>query len=124
MGYDTNFIGKFKLNKTLDLKTYRQLEDIQDVRHEGATAIPNVGIWCKWAPTKDGDAIEWNGNEKFYDYVEWIKYLITAILAPKDYVLNGQVEWQGEDHDDRGLICIKDNVVSIKYAKIIWEDNP
>jgi hypothetical protein len=72
------------------------------------------GLWCKWTPNEDGTAIEWDGREKFYNYVEWIKYIIDKILSPRGYVLNGEVKWYGEDRDDEGIICIVDNVVTTK----------
>jgi len=70
------------------------------------------GLWCKWAPTEDGAGIEWNGMEKFYDYTEWLAYLIDHFLEPAGYVLNGEVEWQGEEPDDIGKLVVKDNQVS------------
>jgi len=27
------------------------------------------GLWCQWIPSDDGTAIEWDGGEKFYEYV-------------------------------------------------------
>jgi hypothetical protein len=78
------------------------------------------GLWCQWIPTEDGTAIEWDGNEKFYNYVEWIEYIINW-LKPKGYVVNGEVEWQGEDSDDFGKIVVVDNVVSIKIGKKTFE---
>ena len=70
------------------------------------------GLWCQWVPTEDGWHLEWDGNEKFYNYVEWLEYLIEKILAPKGYVLNGTIDWQGEDFNDRGTITVADNVVT------------
>lgn len=68
-------------------------------------------LWCRWKPNEDGTAIEWDGGEKFYDYVDWIIYIIDKILAPNGYVLNGEVKYQGEDIDDRGKIVIINNEV-------------
>jgi len=73
------------------------------------------GLWCQWVPTEDRMGIEWDGNEKFYHYTEWIKYLIEKILSPRGYILNGTVKWQGEDMDDRGKIEIVDNKVHKVY---------
>jgi hypothetical protein len=70
------------------------------------------GLWCQWVPSPDGTAIVWDEGEKFYDYVEWLQYLIEHFLAPWGYKLNGTVKWYGEDHDDRGRIVVKDNVVT------------
>jgi hypothetical protein len=69
------------------------------------------GLWCQWVPTKDGMSIEWDGNEKFYYYTEWIKYLIKSILGPRGYILNGTVSYQGEDSSDNGEIIITNNIV-------------
>lgn len=80
------------------------------------------GLWCQWVPTKDGKFIEWDGSEKFYEYVEWLKYLIAKVLAPRGYILNGEVEWQGEDNSDRGIIVVKNNVVSKRRGKFVWDE--
>ena len=79
------------------------------------------GLWCQWVPTQDNNGIEWDGGEKFYHYVEWLSYIIEHFLMPWGYVLNGEVEWFGEDHSDRGKIVVANNVVSTKTAKIVWE---
>jgi len=78
-------------------------------------------LWCQWTPNEDGTAIEWDGGEKFYNYVEWIEYLIEKILAPRGYVLNGEVNWYGEDRSDEGIICITDNFVTTKTVKKTYE---
>jgi hypothetical protein len=79
------------------------------------------GLWCHWVPNSEGTAIIWDGGEKFYEYVDWIEYLIENFLKPWGYVLNGEVEWIGEDSGDRGMIAIINNVVRIKVAKITYE---
>ncbi len=79
------------------------------------------GLWCLWAPTEDGQAIEWNGGEKFYCYAEWLTYLIDHFLKPWGYVLNGEVEWSGEDRGDIGKLVVSDNAVTAKAGKISYE---
>ena len=70
------------------------------------------GLWCQWRPSDDGMEIEWDGGEKFYDYNIWLKYIIKNFLQPKGYVLNGEVQWEGEDRGDSGIIFVKDNMVN------------
>ena len=70
-------------------------------------------LWLQWVPTEDGLGIEWDGGEKFYEYVEWLKYIIDKILAPKGYVLNGRVHFQGEDSSDFGYIVVTNNGVTV-----------
>lgn len=69
------------------------------------------GLWCQWVPNKSGTAIQWDGGEKFYHYVEWLEYIIKNFLAPKGYVLNGEVDFQGEDDSDQGTIIVRNNEV-------------
>lgn len=70
------------------------------------------GLWCQWVT--DGETIFWDGGEKFYHYVQWIKYMISNFFIPWGYKLNGTVEWQGEEPSDRGDIIITDNNVQTK----------
>ena len=83
---------------------------ILDYNREPST---QPGLWCQWVPTEDNDGIEWNGTEKFYDYVPWLRYLIDHFLKPWGYRLDGLVRWSGEEVSDIGLIEVKDNVVHV-----------
>jgi hypothetical protein len=71
------------------------------------------GLWCQWIPNEEGTAISWDGAEKFYYFIEWIQYIVENFLNTWDYVLNGEVSWVGEDYEDKGIILIKDNAVTI-----------
>lgn len=79
------------------------------------------GLWCHWEPL--GDALAWDGKEKFYDFVEWLEYLIATFLGPWGYQLNGDVYWTGEDDEDRGLIRVTDNRVRVALAQITYTFN-
>ena len=76
------------------------------------------GLWCQWNPSEDGTEIAWDGSEKFYNYIEWIQYLIATFLAPWGYKVNGEVVWQGEDTGDVGVIEIVDNEVYV-HEKVV-----
>lgn len=80
------------------------------------------GLWCQWRPNEDGTALEWDGGEKFYCYVEWLQYLIDNVLAPKGYKLTGTVEWHGDEHGDMGQIVVKNNKVKILTAQITFKE--
>lgn len=79
------------------------------------------GLWCQWI-VEDGELF-WNGGEKFYHYTEWLEYLIKHFFAPWGYKLNGQIRYQGEDSDDRGVIYVKDNAVQ-QVADVITQPEP
>ena len=70
------------------------------------------GLWCQWII--NGDCLEWDGGEKFYNYIEWLEYLIKHFFKPLEYVLNGDISWQGEDEEDFGNIHVVDNVITVQ----------
>lgn len=70
------------------------------------------GLWCQWI-VKNRKYLQWDGGEKFYKYTEWLEYLIKNFIAPKGYVLNGKVSYQGEDVDDKGFIEVVNNKVIV-----------
>lgn len=94
--------------------------DMTGVPEHGQNTPPKTqpGLWCQWTPErgegKDPDVIKWDGGEKFYEYVAWIKYIIERILKPRGYTLTGSVMWQGEEMGDRGRITIRKNKVTVK----------
>ena len=90
--------------------SFGQDHETNVVDYNGAPST-QPGLWCQWTPTSDLMGIEWDGGEKFYNYTEWLVYLINKVLAPNGYVLNGVVEWDGEDRGDIGTITVIDNKV-------------
>lgn len=71
-------------------------------------------LWLQWTPTRDKQGLKWDGNEKFYHYVEWLEYLIANVLKPRGYTVSGAVKWRGEDFNDIGTITVIDNKVQVK----------
>jgi hypothetical protein len=70
-------------------------------------------------PTEDGSGIKWNEMEKFYEYTEWLNYIIVHFLTPWGIKISGEVRFQGEDSDDRGVVRIVDGVAVRKCDQII-----
>ena len=63
-------------------------------------------------PSEDGTTLAWDKGEKFYDYTEWLQYIVKHFLIPWGMTLNGEVQWRGEDVDDRGTIYAVNNEVT------------
>ena len=100
------------------------------------------GLWCQWIPGRLGDYLEWNGAEKFYFAEEWMKYIIHNLLAPSarpyidahidedprlasftaNHTLNGEIEAQGEDPDDRWKLIVVDNKVMVSRAVVSYSE--
>jgi hypothetical protein len=75
-------------------------------------------LWCQWTTNDDGTKLMWDGGEKFYSYVEWLKYLIEHFFKPWNVTLNGTIMWQGESVGDVGKIVVKNNGVTTKNFEI------
>ena len=162
MGYTTDFVGRFILNRKLDDKLAKYLRDFSDTRHmrrdlpkdkygvegefyvaPGANTLgsdtdgkdpykdkiidhnqqPHTqpGLWCQWIPSEDLMGIEWDGGEKFYNYVEWLEYINKNFLIPNNYYIRGRIRWQGEDTQDTGMI-IADGMNGIRTTGLVDPD--
>ena len=95
-------------------------ESSSDVLDSNRPPATQPGLWCQWEINEDGDLV-WDGGEKFYEYVEWLQYMIDNFFKRWGYVLNGSIEWSGEDRDDLGCIDVKDNVVTTLRGQVIYE---
>lgn len=148
MGYTTDFTGKISIEPPLSVKEMQFINKFAETRRMDCTQGPyyvdrggmcgqatdsNVinsngppagqpGLWCQWI-SNDGDSLEWNGTEKFYDSVEWMEYIITHFLGSspvarpelyflQGHVLNGSIAAQGESYDDRWTLTVVDNKVT------------
>jgi len=93
---------------------------------EGENKNGQPGLWCQWEIVDngaDGCYLQWDGGEKFYNYVEWLKYLIKTFFKPWGVVLNGEIYWNGEDREDLGCIVVKDNKVKTRAAEISYRES-
>jgi hypothetical protein len=87
------------------------------------------GLWCQWTIQDGGDhgeedgtqVLAWDGGEKFYEYIAWLKYYINKFFEPWGIKLNGEVTWEGEDSEDFGKIVVVDNVVKILEGKKVYQ---
>ena len=80
------------------------------------------GLWCQWTVGDDDQTIKWDGGEKFYYYVEWLRYLIQHFIGFWGYKLNGEVSWEGERSGDMGQIVVRDNVITTRVWRVFFED--
>lgn len=81
------------------------------------------GLWCQWELQDDNQTIMWDGGEKFYYYTEWMEYLISRILEPRGYVVNGEITWAGEESGDVGKIKVVNNNVKEIEGRIVYEED-
>lgn len=123
MGYSTDLFGVVKFDKQLTIDQKKELDDFAEARHGGDTR-PYVDVpsfYCQWIPTADGWGLEWDGGEKFYNYVGWLEHLIKKFFIPWGIKLNGEIEWEGEESGDLGKIIVTNNVVEVKEGRVVYE---
>jgi hypothetical protein len=135
------YLKKFNATRRIDCKQgpyyvdrggFHGQEDGPDVIDYNSPPEGQPGLWCHWVPTADGTGIEWDEGEKFCDAAEWMKYLIDhfcgeAPLAKSQlpflnsHCLNGEIEAQGEDCDDRWKLIVKDNEVMVADGEVVYQ---
>lgn len=75
-------------------------------------------LWLHWSPTEDREGIAWDNGSTFYNYIEWLEYIVEHFLEPWGYTLSGRVDWQGEDEEDKGFIQVIANKVYVNATDI------
>jgi hypothetical protein len=91
-----------------------------NITHYNDSPSTQPGLWCQWIIKQErfpqrmsiggqetivtNNYLQWDGGEKFYDYVEWLDYLIARVFDPYEIKLMGDISWEGEDTDDVGEI--------------------
>lgn len=107
--------GEFYVNDK-DRSGQSHTPDIIDYNEPPST---QPGLWFHLVPTDDDRALEWDGGEKTYNMEDWIVYLINRYLEPRGYVLNGELEAQGEERGDNWRIKVTDNVVKVNHDSLV-----
>lgn len=115
MGYTTEFEGVINvMGDEQNLHVFKSfMDELYDTRH-GDDAHEDPGFpsfYCQWVFDDHTSTIQWDGGEKFYGYVEWMK-IVCKKADHFGLVCNGKVRWQGENLADTGVITVEDNIVS------------
>ena len=129
MGWNTDFYGRFTLDRPLSAEHKAILDEFADTEHHDALGKPGSDgkpphWYCQWVPTEDGSGIEWDGNEKFYYFEEWMEYLISHFIKPWGYVLNGSVRWIGITFETEGVLSVLDNRLTAESQDLRDPTNP
>lgn len=108
MGYTTKFAGYLRLSRRLTIAEARLLLLYADDSRNAPA--PNPGGYLQWVPSASLDTIGWDGNEKFYNYVEWLRW-VCAWLKDAGIAANGSIVWFSEEVCDTGTITVIENFV-------------
>ena len=116
MGYTTKFTGHIALSRPLTMQEAKQLLEFNedpDAINEGDHPTRS---YMQWVPSETLNAIVWDQNEKFYDYEEWLKWLLNW-LSVRGIEASGQLNWSGESSDDIGRITVLDSVMTVERGE-------
>ena len=152
MGYSTDFVGNLTITPRLNeheieyLDAFRMSRRCQreggpyavpgnpraedpsefagDLYNIRATGQPN--LWCDWQVCWEGECLTWDGTEKSYSMVPWLRYLIAHFLKPGargeghpgfeeftfDHVVSGMVVGCRRDTKELFAVSITNNRVT------------
>ena len=109
MGYTTDFVGHIDIEPALNQDEIEYLTAFSMSRRfdrpDGPYAVPGnpmaerdrgeadvdtynrvapgqPQLWCQWVPCLDGCCLAFNGHEKFYEPIAWMRYLVQHFLKP------------------------------------------
>lgn len=113
MGYTTKFQGSVQLDRKLTLKEakfflgmmYNEEMTVEQMVENYDISSKLQRSYLQWAPGEDLQSFVWNQEEKFYEYVEWLQFVVDR-LKEIDVGVSGQITWSGEDTGDTGVITI------------------
>lgn len=109
MGYTTDFTGAVELGRKLTMAEAKQLLELNESGE--SEKVTNIAAYFQWVPSDDLQHIVWDGNEKFYKYVEQLSWLCRW-LSDRGITANGSLYWQGEETGDNGILKVSANVVT------------
>ena len=114
MGYDTKFSGAVKLSRALTIAEASVILEANDDPDSIQGEHPRS--YMQWVPTQSLDHIVYDGNEKFDEYVDWMKWLVNY-LKGIGITADGEIDWSGEQAGDTGTIVVANSEVTVRDHK-------
>jgi len=125
MGYTTEFSGHVAIQPEMSAALAAEIREFADMDSGHRPGHPRVGGmpdgYCQWTVPDGKSVLKWDGNEKFYDSVEWMRYLIEAFIKPAGLVANGEIDASGEDSGDVWKLVVVDNVVTKRHGRVVFD---
>lgn len=112
MGYNTKFSGSLKLSRKLSLAEAKEFLEANE-NPDSIDPSPGIRSYMQWVPSESLDAIVYDGNEKFYDYAQWLQWVLDQ-LQKMGVTAEGSIVWQGESTGDTGVLTVNANVLIVK----------
>lgn len=111
MGYTTKFTGAIKLSRKLTMAEAKELLEI--AASDNSEQFTGIDAYFQWVPADTLEHIVWDEGEKFYKYVEQLRWLCGDWLDQRGIEAHGTMLWQGEETGDSGTLGVLGNEVSV-----------
>lgn len=118
MGYTTTFSGKVSIVPPASAGLTAEVNAFCEGDHRDSSGFNE---YYDLEVSHDGTSIHWTGAEKSYEMDSKMRKLIDKFFKPNGHVLNGTMEAQGEESNDRWALVVKDNVVSRKSGRVVYD---
>lgn len=118
MGYTTWFTGRFELSRPLTDEERRDYGIMVDMlsRHAATGLAGSPSGYLQWRISSDGCGVEWDQEEKFYDYINWLSWIVMMWFSPRGIALSGTVWYRGESADNIGRITVSHHGITTESA--------
>lgn len=139
MGYSVNYWGEIGISPALTEADAAILTAVLNNKPADAPSVfasieaadPKPELpWCTGLLTvsEDRSKLMPEEDDSRHGLDTWLQIARDFFLAPNGYVLEGSIDFEGEDQDDRGTIFVKDNVLELVYDVILkpgpsWDRN-
>lgn len=122
MGYSTDFTGELKLRPATTVQELRKLRELFDLDRDAMRALGYGDGHVDLELTDDLNAIRWNGAEKTRGMDMAVTMLVKETRKQfPEFTLNGTLQAQGEDADDRWDLVVEDGAVRIVKYRMVGE---
>ena len=107
MGYNTFFDGSFKFTTPISPDLVKMVNDFQEDCDNYLMEYNYCSSACQWKVSEDGTILEWDFEEKFYYFQEWLHIINNKFFQPTGNTFSGTINWQEETPKDRGVIVAR-----------------
>lgn len=134
MGYDVYYTGEICVSPPLTEADAAIVTAVLNGRELDAAAVfqsielacPKPDLpWCTGLLTvsEDRSKLLPEEDDSRHGLVVWLRVVRDHFLDPSGYVLDGSIDFEGEDTEDHGTIFVKDSVIEV-VDDVIFNPGP
>lgn len=127
MGYDTYHWGALELSKNPDDNVTKHFTGRTNIGYRSDDLVDETGLWflvySKDSKGASRCCLERAECTRHSDPDDGLQELIDKVFAPNGIVLEGSIEWQGDESDDRGIVDVTNSKITTYYGHTVYLDD-